>query len=117
MRRATATALAAFLVLGLSAAPAAATPSNTHLADHGWTCLTAGPNDWVHCFPPGFASSDRTITVRVFDSTDVDIDGAQLGTELLIHDEVFAGQRCPQDGGNYGPLAGTPYWACHRFDT
>ncbi len=92
-------------------------PGNTHLAAQGWTCVTAGPNGWVHCFPPGFDRSDRSITVRVFDSTDTTVDGTLLGTELLIHDEVFAGQPCPQDGGAYEPLAGTPFWACHRFAT
>lgn len=117
MRRLLGLTAAATLTIGLVAAPAAAAgPRNTQMADRGWTCIPAGPSDLVHCFPPGFAGSDRTISVKVFDTTNVEADGDFLGTELLIHDTVFAGQPCPQDDGSYEPVPGMPYWACHHYE-
>lgn len=107
----------ALLGLVLSPAADARGPSHIKLAEHGWMCITTGPNNWVHCFPPGNSASDVTTTVRVFDTTDLEEDGDLLGTELLIHDRVFHGQPCPQDGGSYLPVLGTPYMACHRFAT
>lgn len=89
--------------------------SNVSLADHGWACITAGGFGWVHCFPPGAFASALTIPVKVFDSTDTAVDGDYLGIELLIHDSVFQGQPCTQDGGEYD-FDNDPYWACHMFD-
>lgn len=108
-------ALIAGLALATGTSAGARGPAHTQLADRGWACITAGPHGWVHCFPPGSGASDRSIPVLVFDTTDTTVDGPLLGTELLIHDDVFAGQPCPQDGGVYEPVAGTPYWACHHF--
>lgn len=89
--------------------------SNVNLAAHGWLCITAGGYGWVHCFPPGAFASALTIPVKVFDSEDTEVDGNYLGIELLIHDSVFQGQPCTQDGGEYD-FDNDPYWACHMFD-
>ena len=80
----------------------------------GWNCVTAGPNDWVHCDPPGTGASDATIVVKVFD-----VPGSPfLGTELLIHADLYRGQPCETDGGGpYADLSPFPYFACHHFDT
>jgi hypothetical protein len=89
--------------------------SNVRLEQQGWVCITAGPSGWVHCFPPGAFALSLTIPVKVFDSTDLAVRGEYLGIELLIHDSVFQGQPCTQDGGEYD-FDNDPYWACHFFD-
>ena len=89
--------------------------SNVKLENQGWACIIAGPSEWVHCFPPGAFASSLTIPVKVFNSTDLAVDGEYLGIELLIHDSVFQGQPCTQDGGEYD-FENDPYWACHFFD-
>jgi hypothetical protein len=93
------------------------------LSRAGWTCFNAGPNNWVHCVPPGSGASSATMSVRVFDTQDVnDAEAEFLGTELLIHVDLFHEQPCPQDeSGEYEDLRETPaplpYFACHHFDT
>ena len=90
--------------------------SNVKLGNQGWTCIIGpAPKNWVHCFPPGAFASSLTIPVKVFDSTDLTVKGEYLGIELLIHDSVFQGQPCTQDGGDYD-FNTDPYWACHMFD-
>ncbi len=91
--------------------------SNTRMMQQGWFCFTAGPNNWVHCINPAAAFDEKALNVMVFDSTDPGADGPFLGTELLIHETVFAEQPCPQDSGEYEALAGLPYYACHHYDT
>ncbi len=91
--------------------------SNTRMMQQGWFCFTAGPNNWVHCINPAAAFDEMALNVMVFDSTDPGSSGTFLGTELLIHEEVFAEQPCPQDSGEYEALDGLPYYACHHFDT
>jgi hypothetical protein len=81
----------------------------------GWDCGPAGPNDWVHCTPPGTGASDATIVVKVFDVPGYPF----LGTELLISVDLYRGQPCETDGGGpYHDLRpDAPYFACHHFDT
>ena len=82
----------------------------------GWGCGIAGPHGWVHCSRDN--GSALVILVKVFTG-----DGSQfLGTELLLHRDIYNGQPCAQDGG--GPWfeldlvdPGNPYYACHRFGT
>ncbi len=79
----------------------------------GWGCMNAGPSNWLHCFAPG-GGSDRTLQVKVFGEEGDPF----LGTELLIHEDVYNGQPCPQDNHEtYEPVEGTPYLACHHFET
>jgi hypothetical protein len=98
--------------------------SPAQLARAGWTCINAGPDDFVHCFPPGAFKSDETLAVRVFETTDVDAEDAHfLGTELLIRDDVYQGQPCPQNGEEYELLPASvtglqaDYRACHHYST
>jgi hypothetical protein len=111
--------MGALLGFVLSAPADARGPSNVRLAEHGWLCLSTGPHSWVHCFPPSTSlGEDVGVAVLVFDSTDAGVDGNPLGTELLIHEDIFHGQPCPQDaGGEYEPVEGLPYLACHHFAT
>jgi len=83
------------------------------LMDAGWACMSAGPSNWIHCFAPG-GGSQQTVQVKVFG-----VNGEPfLGTELLIHQDIYHGQPCPQDDlSTYEAVAGTPYMACHHFET
>lgn len=106
------------VLLLLAVTPVFAGHTSSQLERAGWTCITAGPNDWVHCFPPGAFASSSSISVKVFS-----IDGSTfLGTEILIRADLYNGRSCVQEGGgDYGDLpssvSGLPfdYRACHRF--
>jgi hypothetical protein len=98
--------------------------SPAQLARAGWTCVNAGPNDYVHCFSPGAFKSSASLTVRVFETTDVNATDAEyLGTELLIRADLYGGQPCALNGDEYELLpkseTGLPadYRACHHYST
>lgn len=100
----------------------AAGENPAQLSKAGWTCFNAGPHTWVHCIPPGAGNSPAIMIVKVFDTTDVtSIDADYLGTELLIHADLYNGQPCPQNHleeyEDLFPVTGAPYYACHHFDT
>lgn len=97
--------------------------SPAQLGKAGWTCFNV-PDLGVHCIPPGGLASDASISILVFDTSDPEATHAPfLGTELLIRADLFAGQPCPQDDGEYHFLpaaeTGLPadYYACHHYDT
>lgn len=102
------------LLLGLFSVASAKGSAADQLENAGWGCEIAGPHGWLHCFGPG---GGQTIRVKVF-SADGD---TFLGTELLIHASVYAGQPCATDGGapytDLQPALGIPYYACHFFNT
>jgi len=78
----------------------------------GFNCFNAGPSNWTHCWRVK-DFSDRAIAVSVYSE-----DGtAFLGTELLIHEDVYHGRPCPQDGGEWELNPAIPYYACHHFHT
>lgn len=88
----------------------------SQLEDAGWTCIVAGPSDWIHCFPPSQnpSAAPATLQVKVFDVAGYPF----LGTELLIRADLYHGQPCPQDDSEtYEPVPGMPYLACHHFQT
>jgi hypothetical protein len=108
----------------LLALPGAGGLTADELGNAGWGCHIAGPHRWTHCDKA--KEGARSTTVRVFST-----DGQTfLGTEQLLHDDVYADRPCPQDDQNPGtgfgahwvdlsgppPLPGIPYWACHHFD-
>jgi len=85
------------------------------LSDAGFDCFPAGPSDWIHCMDlDKLVSGKKSVPVKVFS-----VDGSEfLGTELLLHEDVYAGQPCPTDELNlWEVLEGTPYMACHHFLT
>lgn len=95
--------------------------TSEQLSDRNWTCVNTGPHNWVHCFPPSVDFPDdllngtrSTIQVKVFG-----VPGDPfLGTELLVHEDIYNWQPCTQDGGEpYEPLGFAPYYACHHFAT
>jgi len=83
----------------------------------GWFCVNV-EGLGVHCFPPGSGASGASMPVQYFDTTDPsDTHGAFLGTEILIHQDIYHGQPCPQeDSDDYHDLSGDglPYFACHH---
>lgn len=98
------------------------------LVQAGWDCINAGPDNYVHCFPPGAGASPRTISVRVFKTQDVNASEVEfLGTEQLIHVDTYNEQPCPQLNGPGGEQeayedlrlspAPLPYFACHHYAT
>jgi hypothetical protein len=118
------------LVVGASVATTGALAQGVNpaqLGQAGWTCFNAGPSNWVHCIQPGADASPATISVRVFDTQDVNASEAEfLGTELLIHEDLYNYQPCPQLDGAGGELGlyedlreapdPLPYFACHHFE-
>ena len=82
----------------------------SQLEDAGWNCFNAGPHDWVHCMKKNPADGPSTIPVKVFS-----VDGDEfLGTELLIREDLYNGQPCPQEGGGEYADPGFGYRACHH---
>lgn len=105
-----------FAVFGLGTAPAIAGElTSDQLIKAGFDCFPAGPSNWTHCMDlDKLVAGKRSVPVKVFSE-----DGSEyLGTELLLHQDIYAGQPCPQDELNlWDPLEGTPYMACHHFLT
>jgi hypothetical protein len=120
-------------VLGVSAAPATATPSGVspaQLTAAGWDCFN-GPrpfNPKIHCSPPGqleliLSEQARSAIFLTFDTEDPTAEDASLlGTERLIRADLFQGQPCPTDPpsleySHLGPRLGWDYYICHTFDS
>ena len=117
MRRLTTIAtVTALLLLGLLAGTASAQGvSPDKLQNAGWDCFEI-PELGIHCTQDASTlctGEDNAVPILVFDADDGDF----LGTEMLLHDRVFNDQPCPQDGGDWFPVAGGTYWACHHYDT
>ena len=96
--------LAASLLLMLALFSVAYAQGHTtdQLEAAGWNYVNAGPNNWLHCFPPGQGNA-KTLQVKVFGVSGDPF----LGTEILIHQDVYAGQPCATDGGEpYHDLSG-----------
>lgn len=82
----------------------------------GWFCYNTGPHNWVHCLHLDKAVEGKpSVPVKVFSTNGEEF----LGSELLLHQDVYAGQPCPQDDLDlWGISADAPdYLACHHFLT
>jgi hypothetical protein len=100
----------AFLLMMVAVATVgAAGHTASQLEDAGWACEVAGPHDWVHCSKDK-SVNPNTIPVKVFSNDGSDF----LGTELLIRDDLYNGQPCPQEGGGEYFLLPFGYRACHH---
>jgi hypothetical protein len=106
------------LILAILTSTASAADAHTagQLSRAGWDCFPAGPYGWIHCLDiDRIVRGSPSVPVKVFS-----VDGSDfLGTELLLHEDVYAGQSCPQDALDlWGPSADAPgYFACHHFLT
>ncbi|MCL1601631.1 MAG: hypothetical protein M3112_08870 [Actinomycetia bacterium] len=113
--------VAALMLVLAPAAVAGGRGSGGHSADQlaqaGWTCFNAGPNDWTHCASPGKKStSAKSTNIKVFTKNG----SAFLGSEILLSADVYNGQPCATDNGEpYHDLSGvgTGPYACHHFST
>ncbi len=79
----------------------------------GFDCFNAGPSNWIHCLHLRKFGSP-VVPVKVFSE-----DGEHyLGTELLLREDIYSGQPCPQDDLNLWDHDAVPgYYACHHFRT
>lgn len=99
----------------LASGPVVAGHTADQLENAGFTCFPAGPSAWIHCMDiDKLLNGNPSVPVKVFSE-----DGGEfLGTELLLHEDIYAGQPCPQDDLNlWEPQADIPYMACHHFLT
>lgn len=82
----------------------------------GYQCFNDGPSNWTHCWREE-KIGNPVIPIKVFS-----VDGSEfLGTELLLRDDIYKGQSCPQDGLEFWSFldfgGGLGYYACHHFHT
>ncbi len=106
-------ALAMALSAGIVAAQA---PGPAQLVQRGWTCFDVSGPLGVHCQPPGADASDATIPLKVYDTQDPTAEQAPfLGTEILIREDLYHGQPCPQEGLEEYELLPNGYYACHHY--
>ena len=105
----------AAIMLFASGASAQAGHTVGQLERAGYDCSIVGPapNFFRHCLLPRHGGNP-VIPVMVFSN-----DGMTFkGTELLLREDIYAGQPCPQDGGDpWVFLVDPPYFACHHFNT
>jgi hypothetical protein len=113
MRRFSLLCAVALVLALLVAAPSSSNAvSPAQLTAAGWTCFPV-PELGIHCSSPGqgWPPTGPSAQLLYFsDST-----GAFLGTETLIRADVFNGQPCPGQGGEWIDLvADLGYYGCHR---
>lgn len=124
--------VSAAVLIVAGATPALAGPEPDRPARAGWTCFEH-LEAW-HCGPKvdELLAGDEpsTVTMLTWGLDDQGEPDEFWGTELLVHDAVYAGQPCPQDPlrilgdgspGAYIDVAELgvpmPYVVCHRFDS
>lgn len=123
--------IAAALAVALPANSATAGPPADRMADAGMTCFEH--LDAWHCGPQVddlFAGEEpETVMLMTWGFDENGEPDEFWGTELLVHDDVYGGQPCPQDprddlGGAPGPYIDVedlgvplPYVVCHHFDS
>lgn len=117
--------LSAVLLLFMAvAAVSAHGHSPDQLVKAGWFACIPGvgdqpPDNWTHCIRnnPFVSDPPATVQVKVFGPGGHPF----LGTEILIHKDVYKDQPCATDGGglyhDVEPILGIPYVACHHFST
>ena len=81
------------IILTASASSAWAAHTPEQLQNAGYICFNAGPLDLLVCLRERHLGNPA-VPIKVFTP-----DGSEfLGTELLLREDVYAGQPCPQDG-------------------
>jgi hypothetical protein len=83
------------------------------LADAGFDCFNAGPSNFMHCLMFEHFGNPA-VPVKVFSENGQEF----LGTELLLHPDIYNWQPCPQDDQDYWDFnVDAQYFACHHFHT
>ncbi len=76
----------------------------------GYFCFNGGPQNWTHCLRAEHFGNP-TVQVKVFSEDGYDF----LGTELLLREDIYRGQPCPQENAEFWSFLVDPaYYACHR---
>lgn len=125
MRRALVILSTAALSVAMIAAPAAGRgPDPDRLAQAGWFCF-GHEAPATHCLPDGdavFSGEAASSLIMTWGTAT----GEFWGTELLIHEDLYKGQPCPQDlvdgvPSTYIHLTDLglplPYFVCHHFES
>ncbi len=124
MKRLLVVLAAAVAALAMNVAPAAAGPDPDRLEQAGWFCFSHVP-EAVHCLPDGEAVQSgeaNTSTILTWGTGT----GEFWGTELLVHEDTYKGQPCPQDEVDGEPTTyihlsdlglPLPYFVCHHFES
>ena len=82
-------------------------------ADAGFDCFNAGPSNFTHCLRSKHFGNPA-VPVKVFSEDGLEF----LGTELLLHPDIYNWQPCPQDGLEFWDFnVDAGYFACHHFNT
>lgn len=114
----------AALLLGLVLAAGARGPDPERLEDAGWFCFGHG-GPATHCLPDGdsvFAGEANSSLIMTWGNDT----GEFWGTELLVHEDLYNGQPCPQDLVEGEPTSyihvtelglPLPYFVCHHFES
>lgn len=124
MRRVVVIMTIAALSMAIAGPAAGKGPDPDRLANAGWFCFghtTAA----IHCLPDSDAvfSGEANSSVILTWGTET---GEFWGTELLVHEDLYNGQPCPQDLVNGEPSAyihlpdlglTLPYFVCHHFES
>jgi len=116
-----ATALFMATIVGTAVAKG---PQPDRLASAGWFCF-GHDSPAIHCVPDGAAvfSGEAKASLIMTWGSDT---GEFWGTELLIHEDIYNGQPCPQDLVNGEPSTyihlndlglELPYLVCHHFES
>ena len=104
----------AAIMLFASGSTAQAGQTAEKLERAGYFCFNAGPSNFKHCLLLRH-SGNPVIPLKIFSPNGSEF----LGTELLLREDIYAGQPCPQDGIDPWDFLGEnmPYFACHHFHT
>lgn len=110
------TLLVAALAFFVASGTVVAGQTAAKLERAGYECFNDGPSNWTHCWRAN-KIGNPVIPVKVF----TELGSEFLGTELLLRDDIYAGQPCPQDGLEFWDHIdfgeGLGYFACHHFYT
>lgn len=110
--------LAAFAAsLSVAGTSGAKGPTLDQLVNAGWTCFQDPGAPRMVCSDPGHGrpmigdpDPPATFNFKIFT-----LDGAFVGTLHLIRSDLYAGQPCPQTGGQYFPITAIGYHRCEHF--
>lgn len=114
----------AFFLATIMATALAKGPDPDRLANAGWFCF-GHDSPAIHCMPDGDAvfSGEAKASLIMTWGTET---GEFWGTELLIHEDTYNGQPCPQDLVDGEPTTyihltdlglELPYLVCHHFES
>jgi hypothetical protein len=104
-------------MLTLAGTSSATGPKLDQLQDAGWTCFRDPAAPRMVCSDPGHGrpiigdpNPPATYNFKIFT-----LEGDFVGTTHLIRSDLYAGQPCPQTGGQYFLITALGYYRCEHF--